>query len=78
MPVRRQITGVNFNVALDTEEVSAQIPTLTATVTFTDLWRAPNVDPVPYGVPGQIVLTHGELMKITGDLQTIVAVQAIA
>lgn len=77
-PDRRQITGVFFSVVLDTSETPAQIPTLTASVTFTDLWRSPNGDPRGYQVPGQVVLTHAELMAIPGAPQTLGAVQALA
>ena len=77
-PVRRQITGVNFNIVLDVAEIPAQIPTLGASVAFTDLWRKPNGEPVPYIVPGTITLTHAELVAIPHGLEVLAAVQALA
>ena len=66
-PVRRQITQVNFNVVMDCNEVAAAIPTLTAAVWFTDLWRKPDSTPVVYPLPQPVVLTTEELMAVPAN-----------
>lgn len=77
-PVRRQITSVNFSVILDTADEPAQIPTLTATICFTDLYRNAEGLPVAYGVSGNVVIPHAELIALPNSLAVLGAVQALA
>lgn len=77
-PIRRMITGVHFSVQPETGDNPAPIPTLTATVTFTDIYRNGEGLPVLYPVSGAVTLTNSELFAIPGAAQTLGAVQALA
>lgn len=72
------ITGVQFSVQPETGDQPAAVPTLTATVTFTDIYRNAEGLPVLYPVQGQVVLTNDDLFAIPGAAQTLGAVQALA
>lgn len=78
-PLRRQITSVNFGVALDTADTPASIPTLSASVGFTDIWRNAEGNPVAYPVSDRVLLTHDELIAVhPSALQVLGALQALA
>jgi hypothetical protein len=76
-PLRRQITGVNIGVELDTKETPSPLPTLTAQVKFTDLFiTATGI--VAYPVAGAAMLTHAELLAIPNAPSVIQAIQELA
>lgn len=76
--LRRQITGVNIGVELDTKATPSPLPTLTAQVQFTDLFTTGSGSVVAYPVSGVTTLTHAELLAIPNALSMIAAIQALA
>jgi hypothetical protein len=78
MPLRRQITGVNIGVELDTKETPSTLPTLTASVQFTDLFTTSSGAVVAYPASGTATITHAELLAIPNALGVIAAIQTLA
>ena len=77
-PLRRQITAVNIGVELDTKATPSAIPTLTASVQFTDLFVTGAGSVVPYHVAGFVTITHEELLALPNAAAVIAAIQALA
>lgn len=77
-PLRRQITGVSIGVELDTGTPAKQLPTLTAQVSFTDLFTRGDGTVVAYPVSGAATLTHVELLAIPNAFSVIAAIQDLA
>jgi len=76
--LRRQITAVNISVELDTKETPSTLPTLTASVQFTDLFTRGDGTIVPYPVGEIVTLTHAELLAIPNAPNVIFAIQTLA
>lgn len=77
-PLRRQIVGVNIGVEIDTGTPAKQLPTLTAQVSFADLFTRGDGTAVAYPVTGAATLTHAELLAIQNALSVIAAIQDLA
>lgn len=76
-PLRRQITGVNIGVELDTKETPSTLPTLTAQIHFTDLFTTAS-GVTAYPAAGFATITHAELLAIPNALSVIAAIQSLA
>jgi hypothetical protein len=76
-PLRRQITGVNIGVELDTKATSSPLPTLTAQIHFTDLFTTAS-GVTAYPAAGFATITHAELLAIPNALAVIAAIQELA
>lgn len=77
-PLRRQIVGVNIGVELDTGTPAKQLPTLTAQVSFSDLFTRGDGVVVVYPASGVVTLTHVELLAIPNAPAVINAIQTMA
>lgn len=77
-PLRRQITSVSIGVELDTGTPAKQLPSLTAQVSFTDMFTRGDGSIVAYPVAGSVTLTHAELLAIPNAPFVIAAIQAQA
>jgi hypothetical protein len=76
-PLRRQITSVNIGVEIDTGTPAKQLPTLTAQVSFTDLFTTAS-GVTAYPASGSAAITHAELLAIPNALAVIAAIQELA
>jgi hypothetical protein len=76
--LRRQITAVNIGVELDTKSTPSPLPTLTASVQFTDIFTTGSGSVVAYPVSGSATLTHAELLAIPNAPSVIQAIQELA
>jgi hypothetical protein len=76
--LRRQITAVTIGVELDAKETPSTLPTLTASVQFTDLFTTGSGAVVAYPASGTATITHAELLAIPNALSVIAAIQAMA
>ena len=74
-PLRRQISGVSIDVEIDTGTPAKDLPTLTASITFTDLWTRGDGVVVSYPVPGMVRLSNEELLALPNALAVIAAIQ---
>ena len=77
-PLRRQIVAVNIGVELDTGTPAKQLPTLTANVSFADLFTRGDGVVVAYPASGAVTLTHTELLAIQNAVSVIAAIQSLA
>ena len=77
-PLRRQIVEVTIGVELDTGTPAKQLPTLTAGVSFSDLFTRGDGVVVAYPASGVVTLTHAELLAIPNALSVIAAIQSLA
>jgi hypothetical protein len=77
-PLRRQITSVSIGVELDTKATPSAIPTLTASVQFTDLFVTGAGSVVPYHVAGSVTITHEELLALPNAAAVIMAIQTLS
>lgn len=77
-PLRRQITSVQIGVELDTKATPSAIPTLTASVQFTDLFVTGAGSVVPYPVAGSVTITHEELLALPNAAAVIMAIQTLS
>lgn len=78
LPLRRQITSVFIGVELDTGTPAKQLPTLTAQVSFSDLFTRGDGTVVAYPATGFATIMHAELLAIPNALQVIAAIQELA
>ena len=76
--LRRHIVGVNIGVELDTGTPAKQLPTITAQVSFTDLFTRGDGAVVGYPASGVVTLTHAELLAIPNASGVIAAIQTLA
>lgn len=77
-PLRRQIIDVNIGVELDTGTPAKQLPTLTGSIKFMDLFTRGDGSVVAYPATGFATITHAELLAIPNAVQVIAAIQELA
>ena len=63
---------------IDTGTPAKALPTLTASITFTDLWTRGDGVVVSYPVAGIVRISHEELLALPNALAVIAAIQEMA